>query len=95
MGIYQKNPLQIRAVRWSGQESDFNKLPDWAIDDCLLGSEPVDDGQYTLAIQTPEGTLTVSPGDFIIQGVQGEVYPCDPQVFAQTYEYVGEDEEET
>jgi hypothetical protein len=40
-------------------------------------------------IKTLEGWLTVSPGDWIIKGVQGEFYPCKPDIFEQTYERVG------
>lgn len=39
-----------------------------------------------LVIPTLEGDMTASPGDWIIRGVQGEVYPCKPDIFAQTYE---------
>ena len=36
-------------------------------------------------IETPEGTLIASPGDWIIKGVNGETYPCKPDVFQKTY----------
>ena len=39
-------------------------------------------------IHTLEGDLTAQPGDFIIEGVQGEMYPCKPDIFAATYEAV-------
>jgi hypothetical protein len=39
-------------------------------------------------IDTLEGGHTVCPGDWIITGVQGEVYPCKPDIFAVTYEPV-------
>lgn len=37
-------------------------------------------------IDTLEGGHTVCPGDWIITGVQGEVYPCKPDIFESTYE---------
>lgn len=37
-------------------------------------------------IDTMEGKHVVSPGDWIITGVRGEVYPCKPDIFEQTYE---------
>lgn len=40
-------------------------------------------------IDTKEGGHIVCPGDFIITGVQGERYPCKPDIFAATYEAVG------
>lgn len=39
-------------------------------------------------IQTLEGGHTVTPGDWIITGVQGECYPCKPDIFEMTYEAV-------
>lgn len=41
-------------------------------------------------IDTKEGGHIVCPGDFIITGVQGERYPCKPDIFAATYEAVTE-----
>ena len=34
---------------------------------------------------TIEGPLSVTPGDWIIRGVRGELYPCKPEIFAETY----------
>lgn len=39
-----------------------------------------------LHIKTLEGTMLASLGDFIIKGVNGEVYPCKPDIFEKTYE---------
>jgi hypothetical protein len=39
-------------------------------------------------IDTLEGGHTVCPGDWVITGVRGEVYPCKPDIFAATYEAV-------
>ena len=39
-----------------------------------------------LKIQTLEGVMTAQQGDYIIRGVQGEFYPCKPDIFEQTYE---------
>ncbi|CYU12304.1 hypothetical protein HO609_02290 [Streptococcus suis] len=41
-----------------------------------------------LIINTLEGNMLASFGDYIIKGVQGEFYPCKPGVFAETYELV-------
>ena len=45
----------------------------------------------TLLIPTLEGDITASGGDAIIKGVQGEFYPCKPDIFEQTYEPVDND----
>lgn len=40
----------------------------------------------TMKIHTLEGVMTVEPGDYIIKGVKGELYPCKPDIFEATYE---------
>ena len=50
-------------------------------------------GEGELKIETLEGDMTVSPGDWIIKGVQGEFYPCKPDIFEATYELVLKDED--
>ena len=47
-------------------------------------------GEGTLSIGTLEGEHLVSFGDFIIQGVKGELYPCKPDIFEATYEAVAD-----
>ena len=47
------------------------------------GSSP-----FGIAIETLEGVMVASPGDWIIRGVQGEFYPCKPDIFEKTYERV-------
>jgi hypothetical protein len=39
-----------------------------------------------MIIETLEGKLKASPGDWIIKGINGELYPCKPDIFAKTYE---------
>lgn len=43
-------------------------------------------GANYLEIETLEGTMTARPGDFVIKGVNGEFYPCKPDIFLKTYE---------
>ena len=45
---------------------------------------------YKPWVQTLEGKLMVSDGDWIITGVKGEKYPCKPDIFEATYEKVEE-----
>lgn len=42
-------------------------------------------------IHTLEGDMMAYPGDYIITGVNGEQYPCKPEIFEKTYELVNED----
>jgi hypothetical protein len=41
-----------------------------------------------IKIDTLEGTMVANIGDWIIKGVHGEFYPCKPEIFSQTYEFV-------
>jgi len=91
---YRKKPVVIEAVKWDGfnlQEiKDFvGKHLQYTICDTAYqagkGKPHVD-----MAIHTLEGDHTCSVGDYIIKGVQGEFYPCKPDIFEETYELVGE-----
>jgi hypothetical protein len=42
-------------------------------------------------IETREGTVVGEPGDVLIRGVDGELYPSDRDIFAETYEVVGDE----
>ena len=46
-----------------------------------------------IIIETLEGPLIASPGDWIITGIKGEKYPCKPDIFEKTYEPVDEGED--
>ena len=46
-------------------------------------------GLFELEIKTLNGVITCNVGEWVICGVQGEFYPCDPEIFLQTYEPVG------
>jgi hypothetical protein len=45
-----------------------------------------------VVIVTLEGTMVATENDWIIKGVQGEFYPCKPDIFAETYKAVSDDE---
>ncbi len=80
MTKYRKLPVEVEAFRWEAQ----GLIPEWA-----KGRVKIDTSCYCcLDIETLEGTMTAREGDWIIQGVHGEVYPCKPDIFAKTYEEV-------
>jgi hypothetical protein len=82
----RKKPVEVEAWRWNGET--LNERPDW-----LRGPDVLYDGhQGVLLIDTLEGTMTAQLGDWIIRGVKGEIYPCKPDIFEQTYEPVDKDE---
>ncbi|HFI0405727.1 TPA: hypothetical protein ACGOYB_001831 [Streptococcus suis] len=52
----------------------------------VVDAEQISEVQY---IETLEGTMKASAGDWIITGVDGERYPVKPDIFARTYEILG------
>ena len=81
MEKYRKKPVVIEAVQWTGKNiTEVLDFMDWrnAAHDAVSG----------LTIRTLEGNHHASPGDFIIKDVNGEFYPCKPDIFEKTYEKV-------
>ena len=92
---FRKKPVVIEAFQMTEERRTSNAdWPEWMhhawqLERETLGSlypteEGTDDG--TLSIGTLEGQHLVSWGDWIIQGVKGELYPCKPDIFEATYE---------
>jgi hypothetical protein len=81
---YRKKPVVIDAIQFTGK-GDAGGVIDWvgAWDATAHIFEAADGG---LTVETLEGSLRASPGDWIIRGVKGEFYPCKPDIFAETYE---------
>ena len=81
---FRKKPVVIEAFQWA-PDAPATKTPSWFFDACAKRvAWPELDG--TLSIATLEGQHTALIGDWIIQGVKGELYPCKPDIFAMTYE---------
>lgn len=83
---FRKKPVVIEAVQFNGVENDLQELFDLAKDSTR--ELVVDALENYLTIQTLEGEMRADVGDWIIKGVQGELYPCKPDIFEQTYEKV-------
>lgn len=81
---YRKKPVEVEAFQWQNPLSD---IPGWALE-ALQKGRIVDLGNGFATIATPEGPMLTNPGDWIICGVKGELYPCRPDIFAMTYEGV-------
>ena len=87
MGKFRKKPVVIEAKQYTpgGQT---------AIEAWMIGFDARD--KFAVAydnvlIVTLEGTMKASHGDWIIRGVNGEFYPCKPDIFEKTYEAVEDD----
>lgn len=83
MSQYRKVPVVIEAFRIPYDTDDAIPFLDWAASVGLQDFEFVDEG---ILIKTLEGDMLGMPGSFVIQGVQGEFYPCQEDIFYATYE---------
>ncbi|MCH5297800.1 MAG: hypothetical protein J1E85_09030 [Ruminococcus sp.] len=99
MSRYRKKPVVIEAFQYDGdfktQDGKFY-VPNWAVTALENGTMFFEDNNNLpceLYIRTLEGVHHVSIGDYIIQGVKGELYPCKPDIFNKTYEKIVESEE--
>lgn len=95
MAKYRKKPVVVDAWQWTGE--DEQEAPEWVVDYIESTCQPfvVDKfGDVVMLIETMEGIMTANQGDYIIRGVQGEIYPCKSDIFEQTHELVGEYENE-
>ncbi|EME3582306.1 hypothetical protein QL848_002604 [Enterococcus faecium] len=86
---YRKKPVVIEAVQFnrSKAEKDVKKYYPMVTDMAkLTTAEGTEEREDRFFISTLEGSMTVIDGDYIIQGVEGEFYPCKPDIFEKTYE---------
>lgn len=84
MARFRKKPLEIDAVQFEGGLTSAHTVWKWAKDNGTEREISVSD--TSVSIKTLEGTMRAAPGDWIIRGVKGELYPCKPDIFEQTYE---------
>lgn len=103
MAKFRKKPVEIEAVqlRWDNwgemcEHADVGELKNGKPEGCYV-KPSLDGTRYTiiktgdlmgLQIPTLEGTMLAVQGDWVIRGVKGELYPCKPDIFEETYEPV-------
>ena len=84
---YRKRPIIIEAYQYNGILLSLSRTPNWimdAYDNDIIEYNDCDE----LIIITLEGKMKVNPMDYIIKGVNDELYPCKPDIFEKTYEKV-------
>ena len=87
---YTKKPITIEAfqmtkeARWTP-----SKWPSWLLkawDEGTVAPLVNESPSGEIFVATLEGNHSVSWGDFIIQGIKNEIYPCKPDIFTMTYD---------
>ena len=83
---YRKKPVTIEAMQLTRHNAC--EIAEWGGENVfvvyIVGERF--DHEKAINIRTLEGVMEADPGDYIIKGVQGEFYPCKPDIFAATYE---------
>lgn len=80
---YRKIPVEIEAFRFG-----IDEYPDWfqnAFENPNFSIGGSDENTLNCLIDTLEGTMKANYGDWIIKGVNGEIYPCKNDIFEKTY----------
>ena len=89
MPKFRKKPVVIEAIKFTGinerLQAEYEKFVGQPLEVRAVSNV------ICLVIPTLEGEYIASPGDMIIKGVAGECYPCEPDIFAKTYDAVQEE----
>ena len=86
MPNFRKKPVVIEAIHYDGTENSVVEILQMKETNSSAKSIRVDAGD--LLIHTLEGVMRADKGDWVIKGVNGELYPCKPDIFDKTYEPV-------
>ena len=81
---FRKKPIVIDAFR-----PGIDEMPVWLLNHPGFKLWTCLEHAY---IETLEGKMHITKGDWIIKGVKGEIYPCKPDVFEETYEVVTDED---
>lgn len=94
---YKKKPVVVEAFKLSKEfwemKPNMRGVPDWAELSIITGTIVKGSDDETIIKTLEDGKQNqakhvASSGDFIIRGVKGELYPCKPDIFEDTYEKV-------
>lgn len=97
MARFRKKPIEIEAVQireaTCGPCNDvFDEGPTWLqtarINNVVQVYTPSGELNAKVKVHSAEGTMRAGPTDWLIRGVQGEIYPCKDEIFQETYEPV-------
>lgn len=84
---YRKKPVIIEAIQFEDNSGRIIEIHEFMGGDTIRVNYEDKNNPY-LKIETLEGIMKASVGDYIIKGVNGEFYPCKPDIFEKTYERV-------
>lgn len=87
---YRKKPVVVEAIQWNGL--NLEEIKEFVGDSLIYNISDAawkvgkDAPTVHIKIKTLEGTMIANTGDYVIRGVNGEIYPCRANIFEKTYE---------
>lgn len=84
----QKVPVITKAFQWDGKCCSIEEFPEWSRS-CLTGD--IVWNERVLQVATLEGPIYARSGDYIVLGVNGEIWPVKPHIFEKTYRILNND----
>jgi len=85
MSYYRSRPTMIEARQWDGTVESATTIIDWALS--YGGTIRYHDEDNTLVVDTAVGTMLARPGDWIVRGLEDNLFdPFGPKAFEATYE---------
>ena len=85
---FRKKPVEIEAMQGRAY-TEFAQIVTWINENGGdARATQIDPGPAYMEITTLEGVMRADVGDWVIKGIQGEFYPCKPEIFDATYEPV-------
>lgn len=88
MAKYRKKPVVIKAVQFFDNAESITNISNFIGNAFLVKVDYKNPDKPVIPIATLEGVMTASVGDYIVKGINGEFYPCKPDIFEKTYEFV-------
>lgn len=96
--FFTKKPVRIEARQLVGTAAEMFSVYQWVEENTQGSFDPLSDKvpasgvsispEGFMLIATLEGVMQAKPGDWIIKGVNGEFYPCKPDIFEKTYDAI-------
>lgn len=85
---YRKKPVEVEV--WLFNRENLETAESWVrkYSDKMVLFSQYGGEKIWIEIKTLEGVMKASEGDYIIKGINGELYPCKPDIFLKTYEEV-------
>ncbi|AEB25388.1 MULTISPECIES: hypothetical protein [Bacillus amyloliquefaciens group] len=91
MTKYRRKAAEIEALKWGGVTQDsIDNLRKFIGDEAYKERCFVYPASNRLKIITPSSEVIAQVGDYIIRGIEDELYPCKPDIFEKTYEKVSD-----